>query len=175
MSSSDARDFDSLFVLDDIKVWTWGVNDNGALGRRTAKVLSPPDQADTRTDPENEPDTRTYLNNDELETTPMLVEELAKEGYRAVKVAAGDNVSLAIDDKGEVRYWGSFRVSPSLRKNPASIVASKHSGGSTHPIKRYLDRAPKGFSASAAWEKRCHSSQSLFPKPVSEHTLNSST
>lgn len=33
------------------------------------------------------------------------------EPFRAVRVAAGDSVSLAISDRGELRAWGSFRVS----------------------------------------------------------------
>lgn len=40
----------------------------------------------------------------------MLVDGLQEEGFKAVRVAAGDSVSLAISDKGEVRCWGSFRV-----------------------------------------------------------------
>ena len=49
-----------------------------------------------------------------LETQPMLVEGLQDEGFKAVSVAAGDSVSLAISDLGELRAWGSFRVSISI-------------------------------------------------------------
>lgn len=49
--------------------------------------------------------------NEDLETYPYVVEALEKEGFRAVQVAAGDSVSVAISDKGELRAWGSFRVS----------------------------------------------------------------
>lgn len=45
-----------------------------------------------------------------LETQPMLVDGLGAEGFKAVRVAAGDSVSLALSDLGEVRCWGSFRV-----------------------------------------------------------------
>ena len=41
----------------------------------------------------------------------MVVEQLEQEGFRAVSVAAGDSVSVAVSDIGEVRAWGSFRVS----------------------------------------------------------------
>jgi regulator of chromosome condensation len=34
-----------------------------------------------------------------------------EESFRAVRVAASDSASLALSDKGEVRVWGSFRVS----------------------------------------------------------------
>ena len=47
---------------------------------------------------------------DDLESVPMMVEKLQEENFRAVRVAAGDSVSLAVDDRGEVRQWGSFRV-----------------------------------------------------------------
>lgn len=40
----------------------------------------------------------------------MLVEGLQEENFKAVRIAAGDSVSLAISDLGEVRCWGSFRV-----------------------------------------------------------------
>lgn len=59
-------------------------------------------------DPENP---GKIIENEALETVPYVVEALEKEGFRAVSVAAGDSVSVAVDDKGEVRAWGSFRVS----------------------------------------------------------------
>lgn len=43
----------------------------------------------------------------------MLVQGLEEEDFRAVRVAAGDSVSLALSDNGELRCWGSFRVSAS--------------------------------------------------------------
>lgn len=46
-----------------------------------------------------------------LETSPALVQSLHDEGFRAIKVAAGDSVSVALGIKGELRVWGSFRVS----------------------------------------------------------------
>ena len=63
------------------------INDNAALGRVTAVP---------------------GVEAEELETQPMLVEGL--EDFNAVRVAAGDSVSLAISDNGELRCWGSFRV-----------------------------------------------------------------
>ena len=80
------------------QVRSWGINDGAALGRITA----------TNPDPNNP---GRFLPNDEFESWPFVVEELKKEGFRAVKVAAGDSVSVAVSDKGDVRAWGSFRVS----------------------------------------------------------------
>lgn len=74
------------------------INDNAALGRVTSK-----------------PD----VTSEELEATPMQVEQLGsdREPFNAVRVAAGDSVSLAISDRGELRAWGSFRVSPRLGRS----------------------------------------------------------
>lgn len=74
------------------------MNDGGALGRRTDKVADPANPSQT-------------LDRDVLEATPGVVQALVDEGFRAVRVAAGDSVSMAISDQGKVKYWGSFRVS----------------------------------------------------------------
>ncbi|ORY73861.1 regulator of chromosome condensation 1/beta-lactamase-inhibitor protein II [Leucosporidium creatinivorum] len=75
------------------QVWSWGINDNAALGRITS---IPGVDAET------------------LETCPMLVQGLGEEDFKAVRVAAGDSVSLAVSDNGELRCWGSFRHSEGL-------------------------------------------------------------
>jgi alpha-tubulin suppressor-like RCC1 family protein len=73
-------------------------NDNGALGRQTSKVVDP-------ANPER------ILRSDELESNPTLLQTLVDENFRAVHVAAGDSISIAIGDTGEIRAWGSFRAS----------------------------------------------------------------
>jgi regulator of chromosome condensation len=45
-----------------------------------------------------------------LETQPMLVQTLVDEQFRAVGIAAGDSISVAIGETGELKAWGSFRV-----------------------------------------------------------------
>lgn len=80
------------------QVRSWGINDNAALGRNTA--FNP--------DPENPGG---YLPADEFEAWPFVVKDLVEQDFRAVKVAAGDSVSVAVSDKGDLRAWGSFRVS----------------------------------------------------------------
>lgn len=45
---------------------------------------------------------------EELETVPMLVDGL--DDFRAVRIAAGDYISLALDGEGQMRAWGSFNV-----------------------------------------------------------------
>lgn len=93
------------------KLWSWGINDNAALGRLT----------------DREEDVETEV----FETEPMPVEGLGPQGrgilsgskqlgggkegevqkFRATRIAAGDSVSVALSDDGQVRVWGSFRVS----------------------------------------------------------------
>lgn len=82
---------------------SWGVNDGAALGRQTAKVPNPEKPG------ENIP-------SDELESYPFVIESLQKEGFRAVRVVAGDSVSVALSDRGELRAWGSFRVCSGLTR-----------------------------------------------------------
>lgn len=88
----------SLAVDEAGQLHSWGINDNAALGRNTAK----------NPDPENKGG---FLPADEFETWPLVVESLKKEDFRPVKIAASDSVSVAIDDEGGLRAWGSFRVS----------------------------------------------------------------
>ncbi|GAA5918762.1 hypothetical protein JCM1841_006285 [Sporobolomyces salmonicolor] len=86
----------TLAVDGEGRVWSWGINDNAALGR----VTTIPD-----------------VEAEELETNPMMVEGLSsdqEDPFKAVRVAAGDSVSLAISEEGEVRAWGSFRASEGL-------------------------------------------------------------
>ena len=71
------------------KVWTWGINDNGALGRLTQNIGE---------------------DSDELEYVPKLVETLIKDDFKTARVFASDSASLALSEQGEVRVWGSFRV-----------------------------------------------------------------
>jgi regulator of chromosome condensation len=63
--------------------------------------------------------------NEDLETYPYVVEALEKQGFRAVQVAAGDSVSVAISDKGELRAWGSFRVGEcSFQKSTFELIVA---------------------------------------------------
>ena len=57
-----------------------------------------------------DPKTGAVIPNEDLETYPYVIEALQKEGFRAVQVAAGDSISVAVNAEGEIRAWGSFRV-----------------------------------------------------------------
>jgi regulator of chromosome condensation len=82
------------------KIYTWGVNDNKALGRDT-KWEEPP---------EGLPDDVADVN--PLESTPSAVSisSLSPKPIRIVQVAACDSATFALTDDGRVYGWGSFRV-----------------------------------------------------------------
>lgn len=71
----------------DGRVWTWGCNDDGALGRVTTSAANP-DAGD--------------------ENMPMLIGG-ALEGKIVVTVACGDAQSLAMTLDGEVYGWGCYK------------------------------------------------------------------
>ena len=85
------------------RVWTWGVNDQGVLGRDTTWS---PENEDTAMDSDDD-DEEEQLN--PLESTPGLVEGFP-EGTVITKVACGDSITVALTDKGQVYAWGTFRV-----------------------------------------------------------------
>ena len=64
------------------QVFTWGCNDEGALGREV---------------------------DDGEEFSPGVVAKL--EGVRVVQVSAGDSHTAALTDTGSIYCWGVFRVS----------------------------------------------------------------
>lgn len=96
LESVAAGGMHTLFVDEKGTVWSFGVNDEGALGRVTTNVPNPEKEGE-------------FLDVDELTSVPHPVQTLLDENFRAVKICAGDSVSAAISDKGELRVWGSFR------------------------------------------------------------------
>ncbi|EMG45917.1 RCC1 Protein RCC1 [Candida maltosa Xu316] len=91
------------------RIWSWGGNDSGVLGRDTSQakeVLKDIDGAAEESDDEDGD-----LN--EAESTPGLVENLPK-GETIVQVAATDNLSAALLSNGDVYAWGCFRCNEGL-------------------------------------------------------------
>ncbi|KAI0357648.1 RCC1/BLIP-II [Trametes cingulata] len=96
--------FHSLAISEDGAVWSFGSNEDGALGRPTEQDTDP---------------------------VPRRIQSLVDEGFRAVHVVAGDCMSAALSDKGEVRVWGLYHCadkgtkafSPTVRKQrtPAPV------------------------------------------------------
>ncbi|THV08325.1 RCC1/BLIP-II [Dendrothele bispora CBS 962.96] len=87
----------SLFVDEKGTIWSCGLNDDAALGRDTQNIPDP-----------NNPGS--FLDIDELTSIPHPLESLLDENFRAVQVATGDSICAAVNDQGELRVWGSFRV-----------------------------------------------------------------
>ena len=100
----------TLALDSDNRVWSWGGNDSGVLGRDTSKakeVLKDMDADDSEDDEDGD------LN--EAESTPGLVENLPKvKGAKIVQLAATDNLSAILYDNGDVYAWGCFRCNEGL-------------------------------------------------------------
>jgi regulator of chromosome condensation len=98
----------NIALTHDNKILTWGVNDQGALGRDTTWNGGVKDM-DAEED-EDSDDDDTGMN--PVETAPTEVDfsqtEIA-DGTRWVDVAAGDSCSFALTDDGKVYGWGTFR------------------------------------------------------------------
>ncbi|KAL2024296.1 hypothetical protein VTK56DRAFT_8778 [Thermocarpiscus australiensis] len=85
------------------EIVTWGVNDNGALGRDTHwdGVLRDVDGDSEEEDGELNP----------LESTPTAIPaDYFPNGTKFVQVAAGDSCSFALTDHGLVYGWGTFKT-----------------------------------------------------------------
>ena len=94
----------------DNKILTWGVNDQGALGRDTQWEGGLKDMDVAEGDDSDDDEEDNGLN--PRESTPGEVDfsttEVA-EGTRWVSVTAGDSCSFALTDDGRVYGWGTFR------------------------------------------------------------------
>ena len=91
----------------DNKILTWGVNDQGALGRDTTWEggLKDMDANDSDSDAGSD----SGLN--PKESTPTAIpSDSFPAGTVFVEVAAGDSTTFALTDEGLVYGWGTFRV-----------------------------------------------------------------
>lgn len=98
-----------IALTHDNKILTWGVNDQGALGRDTTwegGLRDVEDEEDSDSDDEGDSGMNPH------ESTPTAISEDAFPGDPVfVQVAAGDSTSFALTDDGHVWGWGTFRVS----------------------------------------------------------------
>jgi regulator of chromosome condensation len=104
----------------DQKIITWGVNDNGALGRDTAWEARTRD-IDQDSDAEDS-DEESDLNPKESTPTSILMEDFGKDLPTLVQVAATDSASFVVTSKGSVYGWGTFSVSPSTNLSTAYLI-----------------------------------------------------
>lgn len=85
----------------DSKILTWGVNDDGALGRDTTW--------EPNSDSEDEDDIG--LNPRESTPTAIPAEFFGSNANHIAQVAATDSASFALTVDGFVYGWGTFKVS----------------------------------------------------------------
>lgn len=95
------------------EILTWGVNDNGALGRDTTWEAPVKDMDVDNSDSDDE-DEDGGLNPKESTPTAIPSEAFGDHPVTFVQVAATDNASFALTDEGKVFGWGTFRVSLTL-------------------------------------------------------------
>lgn len=89
------------------KILTWGVNDEGALGRDTNWEGGMVDVDDNKSD-----DSSDDADLNPREATPTSVEFIdLPEGTIFTQITAGDSSTFALTDEGQVYGWGTFRVS----------------------------------------------------------------
>jgi regulator of chromosome condensation len=88
-------------------VWTWGVNDQGSLGRDT-KTAATTEEVGMKDGEDSDDDEEEDLLN-LAESKPGLVQGFPT-GVKVVQMACGDSISVAIADDGLVYSWGTFRV-----------------------------------------------------------------
>jgi hypothetical protein len=91
-------------ITHDGKVYTWGVNDLGALGRVTKANEEKMKDADDSSDSDDEDDVT--LNEDE--STPKLVD--LPKGTVITRISCCDSATFAVTETGLVYGWGTFRV-----------------------------------------------------------------
>ncbi len=89
------------------KILTWGVNDEGALGRDTQWDGGLVDVDDHKSDDSSDD---AELNPREATPTPVEFTDLP-EGTVFTQVTTGDSTTFALTDEGQVYGWGTFRVS----------------------------------------------------------------
>ncbi|KAL4724448.1 hypothetical protein ACLX1H_009064 [Fusarium chlamydosporum] len=102
----------AIALTHDNKLLTWGVNDQGALGRDTNwdGGLRDMDKAE---DSDSEDEDDTGIN--PKESTPTAVsEEHFAPGTKFVQVVASDSASFTLTEDGRVYGWGTFRSSDGI-------------------------------------------------------------
>ncbi|KAK4991200.1 hypothetical protein LTR50_001958 [Elasticomyces elasticus] len=97
-----------LALTHDNKILSWGVNDQGALGRDTKWEGGLKDMDDNKSDDSSDKGDDSGLN--PKESTPTAIPSDAfPTGTVFTQLAAGDSTSFALTDDGHVYGWGTFR------------------------------------------------------------------
>lgn len=119
----------------DNKILTWGVNDNGALGRDTSSGEQLKDMKEGDDEDSDDDDDETGGLNP-LEATPTaLSADHFPEDTVFVDIAAGDSCSFALTTEGAVYGWGTFR------KNEGILGFARNNETADTPV--YIDSITK--------------------------------
>ena len=111
----------TIAITGDGRVWTWGVNDEGALGRHA--------KSSNQYTIGMKPDSAASQANNVSETVPGLV--AIPDASKAVMGVAGDSHSFVLLESGVVFGWGAFRNSSGvfgfdpntkIQKTPAKVA-----------------------------------------------------
>lgn len=114
----------AVALTHDNKIFTWGVNDQGALGRDTAHEGVLRDIDDDSDDEGGD----TGIN--PRESTPSAASMVnVPEGTVFTQVAAGECITFALTDDGRVYGCGTFRVSLSALGRQRSLTYTLQSNG----------------------------------------------
>ena len=107
----DVGGMHAAVLTHDNKILTWGVNDNGALGRETSNWQPPlRDMNDDASDEDSDAGSDTGIN--PMESTPTEIDlTLIPEGTVWTQLVATDSATFALTNDGLVYGWGTFRVS----------------------------------------------------------------
>ncbi|GME63451.1 hypothetical protein GTA08_BOTSDO05678 [Neofusicoccum parvum] len=97
-----------LALTHDNKILSWGVNDQGALGRDTTWEGGLIDMDDNKSDDSSDSGSDSGMNPKEATPTAIPADAFP-EGTKFVQVAAADSSSFAVTDDGLVYGWGTFR------------------------------------------------------------------
>jgi regulator of chromosome condensation len=99
----------SAALTHDNKILTWGVNDEGALGRDVTWEAPTRDIDDEKSDGDSDDDSETGIN--PKEATPTAIDmSVFPDGTVFTQLVAGDSMTFALTDEGLVYGWGTFRV-----------------------------------------------------------------
>lgn len=99
-----------LALTHDGKILTWGVNDNGALGRDTTWDAPTKDMDAVESDDDSDSDGESGLNPKESTPTAIPAKFFSKDHGDLVQVAATDSASFVLTSQGLVYGWGTFSV-----------------------------------------------------------------
>lgn len=117
----DAGGMHVAALTHDNRIFTWGVNDQGALGRDTTWDGGLKDMDDATDSDDENSQADTGMNPHEANPA-AIPEDAFPAGTTFVKVATSDSATWALTDDGHVWGWGTFRVSSVYSFYPFSCL-----------------------------------------------------